>query len=119
MEGTSIVRTAWSATKAVITEFLQDNPFQLAAALSYYTLLSMAPLLLLLTGVAGLVFGEAAAREQLLAFVGSMVGVQEADVVRALLTQIGDHHASVVSAVTEPPSWRWAPPRCSRTCKRH
>jgi membrane protein len=53
-----------ATVKSFVTEFLGDKPFQLAAALSYFTLLSMVPLFLLLTGVAGLVFGREAAREQ-------------------------------------------------------
>ena len=95
----SHIRSAWTTVRNVVTDFLRDNPFQLAAALSYYTLLSMAPLLLVMTGAAGLLFGQAEAREQMLAYVGSMVGTQESDVVRALLTQAGNHHASVMSAV--------------------
>ncbi|HJU26475.1 MAG TPA: YihY/virulence factor BrkB family protein [Rhodanobacteraceae bacterium] len=98
MEDRALLRTAWTTTKAVFTEFIGDNPFQLAAALSYYTLLSMSPLLLLLTGLAGLIFGETVAREHLLAWIGSAVGAQEADVVRALLTQTGNQHASLMSA---------------------
>lgn len=97
-DGTGL-RSVWATTKAVIREFLADKPFQLAAALSYFTLLSMVPLFLLLTGLAGLVFGKRAAREQLLARVGAMVGQQQADVVRALLSQTGNHHASVVSTL--------------------
>jgi len=91
--------TIWNTSKAIVTGFFANKPFQLAAALSYYTLLSMAPLLLLLTGLAGLVFGTDAAREQILQYVGSMVGSQESDVVRALMTQAGNHHAGVVSTI--------------------
>ena len=93
-------RTVWKLPRAIIAGFFANKPFQLAAALSYYTLLSMAPLLLLLTGLAGLFFGEAAAREHVLRYVGTMVGAQEADVVRALMTQAGNHHAGVVSTIT-------------------
>ncbi|HLI18014.1 MAG TPA: YihY/virulence factor BrkB family protein [Rhodanobacteraceae bacterium] len=89
--------TIWKAVKAVFANFFANKPFQLAAALSYYTLLSMAPLLLLLTGLAGLLFGESNAREQVLGYVESMMGSQEADVVRALMTQAGNHHEGVVS----------------------
>ncbi|HXS74213.1 MAG TPA: YihY/virulence factor BrkB family protein [Rhodanobacteraceae bacterium] len=99
MEDKPLPRGAWAISKAAITEFLRDNPFQLAAALSYYTLLSMTPLLLLLTGLAGLVFGQQTARAQLLGYIGSMIGPQEAKVVQALLTQTNDHHASVISTV--------------------
>ena len=99
MENHALPRTAWATTKAVFTEFLRDKPFQLAAALSYYTLLSMAPLLLLLTGLAGLVFGEEAARGQLFGYISSAVGPQEAKVAQSLLTETNNHHASVVSTI--------------------
>lgn len=98
-EGADVFRTTWQTLKAIATGFFENKPFQLAAALSYYTLLSMAPLLLLLTGLAGLVFGEATARAQLLQYADAMVGSQEADVVRALMTQAGNHHAGVVSTI--------------------
>src|SRR5690348_3764588 len=94
-----LFRTIWNTSKAIVTGFFANKPFQLAAALSYYTLLSMAPLLLLLTGLAGPFFGEAAAREQVLQYVGSMVGSQESDVVRALMTQAGNHQAGLVSTI--------------------
>lgn len=94
-----LFRTIWNTSKAIVTGFFANKPFQLAAALSYYTLLSMAPLLLLLTGLAGLIFGETAARQHVLQYVGSMVGAQESDVVRALMTQAGNHHAGVVSTI--------------------
>jgi len=99
MEDRALPRTAWTTAKTVVKEFLHDKPFQLAAALSYYTLLSMAPLLLLLTGLAGLVFGEEAARGQLFGYISSAVGPQEAKVAQSLLTETNDHHASVVSTI--------------------
>ena len=99
MEDRAPPRTVWATTKSVFTEFLRDKPFQLAAALSYYTLLSMAPLLLLLTGLAGLVLGEQAARSQLYGYISSELGPQESKVVQSLLTQTNDHHASVVSTI--------------------
>lgn len=94
-----VFRTTWHTLKAIADGFFENKPFQLAAALSYYTLLSMAPLLLLLTGLAGLAFGEATARAQLLQYVDAMVGSQEAEVVRALMTQAGNHHAGVISTL--------------------
>ena len=90
---------SWPLFKAIFAGFFANKPFQLAAALGYYTLLSLAPLLLLLTGLAGLFFGEASARAHVLAYVGRMVGAQESDVVRTLMTQAGNHHAGVVSTL--------------------
>lgn len=89
----------WKMSKATLARFLANQPFQLAAALSYYTLLSMAPLLLLLTGLAGLAFGETAARAHVMQYVSGTLGSQEADVVRALMSQAGNHHEGVVSTL--------------------
>ena len=52
----------WQLTKETVTEWMDAKPFRLAAALAYYTLFSMAPLLVVVVGIAGLVFGEDAAQ---------------------------------------------------------
>lgn len=43
--------------KNTITQWLEDRPFQLAAALSYYTLFSLAPLMIIAIAIAGFAFG--------------------------------------------------------------
>ena len=49
----------WTATKA----WWDDDAIRLGASLAYYTLFALAPILLVATAVAGIVFGaEAAAR---------------------------------------------------------
>jgi membrane protein len=49
-------------TNETVSEWRNANPFRLAAALAYYTLFSMAPLLVVVMAIAGLVFGEEAHR---------------------------------------------------------
>ena len=53
---------------------------ELAAALSYYTLLSLAPLVLMAVGVAGLVFERTAVEEKLVAEMHDLVGAAGAEV---------------------------------------
>ena len=55
-------------------EWNDDQAPRLGAALAYYTVLSIAPLLILLIAVAGLVFGEEAARGQLMGQIQGLVG---------------------------------------------
>jgi uncharacterized BrkB/YihY/UPF0761 family membrane protein len=38
------LKSAWKLLKAIFIKWLEDDPFQSAAALSYYTLFSLAPL---------------------------------------------------------------------------
>ena len=41
--------TYWKIAKESVGEFREDSPFQLAAALSFYTLLSLSPLVLIVS----------------------------------------------------------------------
>lgn len=65
-------------------EFFDENPFQLAGALSYYTLLATAPLLLVVTGAAGILLGEEQVREALVAQVRDLVGDDGANLLRTV-----------------------------------
>src|SRR5437762_12440797 len=48
--------------KQTISEFSRDKVPRLGAALAYYTIFSLAPLLLIVIAIAGLVFGKDAAQ---------------------------------------------------------
>lgn len=77
--------TAWSATREVFEEFFGDEPFQKAAAISYFTLLSLAPLLLLVIAVAGTFFGEAAVQRQIVHEIEGLVGQRGAETIRTVI----------------------------------
>jgi membrane protein len=59
--------SAWHLFQATISEWTHDNVARLAAALAYYTVFSIAPLLIIAIAVAGLVFGPEAAEGQIVA----------------------------------------------------
>lgn len=71
--------------KQAFQEWNQDQASQLAAALAYYTLFSLAPLLILAIAIASLFFDNAAVRDQLMAQIESLVGGASADFVRKVL----------------------------------
>lgn len=68
------------------------NAPRLGAALAYYTLLSLAPLLILLVTVCALVFNQAAAERDLLTDIRDLVGFPEAEAVKTFLESA--HHAT-------------------------
>src|SRR5262245_31106552 len=55
---------SWSTAVEIAGKYWNDRPMEAAAALSYYTLLSLAPLVLMAVAVAGLVFERAAVETQ-------------------------------------------------------
>lgn len=76
----------------LITEAAQgwsdDNVPSMGAALAYYTLFSIAPLLLIVIAVAGLVFGEQAARGEVMEQLSDLIGLQGAMAVEDLLKRV-------------------------------
>jgi membrane protein len=76
--------------KRLLREFNEDNPLLLAAALSYYTLLSLAPLILVVTALAALVFQRAAVEGQLVAEMRDLVGDAGSEVIQSILRTAGE-----------------------------
>jgi membrane protein len=75
--------------KETVTRWTEDKASALAAALAYYSLFSLAPLVLISVAVAGLVFGEQAAQGQLYAQLSGLIGDSGA---RALETIVANMH---------------------------
>lgn len=78
-------KQVWRLLKAAFQQWNQDKASRLAAALAYYTLFSLAPLLILVIAIAGLFFDSAAVRDQLMGQVESLIGGSSADFVRTVL----------------------------------
>jgi membrane protein len=88
-----------SALKELLREYWADRPMELAAALSYYTLLSLAPLVLMTVAVAGLVFEHAAVEGKLVTEVRALVGDSGAEVVHTVLRNAHDSETGIFSVV--------------------
>jgi membrane protein len=78
--------TIWQLTKTTVMEWWRDHSLRLAAALSYYITLSLAPLLLIIIGTAGLLMGNNDARDAIMAQIGMVVGSTGANAVEEMLT---------------------------------
>ena len=71
--------------REVLGAYWAARPMEQAAALSYYTLLSLAPLVLLAVAVAGLVFERPAVEGRIVTEMRALVGDDGADVVEIVL----------------------------------
>ncbi len=76
---------AWQLLKITGQEWWNDNTFRLAAALAFYTMFSMAPVLLIVTGIASLFLERETAVTRIVSEVQSLVGAQGAQAVRQVL----------------------------------
>jgi membrane protein len=80
-------------------EFNDDQAPRLGAALAYYTLLSLAPLLILLIAVAGLVFGKQAAQGQLLNEINNMVGTQGGQAIQEMIKSASKPSSGIIASI--------------------
>ena len=60
--------------KASFHEFIEDDAIKLSASLSYYTIFSLPPLLIIIISLCGIFFGEEAVRGELFGQINGLVG---------------------------------------------
>jgi len=91
----AIPATFWTALRA----WWDDDAIRLGASLAYYTLFALAPILLVATAVAGLVFGAEAARGQIVGQLDQLVGPDGARAVQSLLEGASHRRAGMLATV--------------------
>ncbi|WP_114939650.1 YihY/virulence factor BrkB family protein [Mucilaginibacter endophyticus] len=94
----------WKVLLASFTGFSKDNGLKLSASLAYYTVFSIAPLLIIVISVAGLVFGQDAATDRLypeiVHYVGKGPAAQIQDALKHLALSGKSGIAVVIGVVT-------------------
>jgi membrane protein len=94
----NIARTGQLLKKSAFA-WLDDNCPRLGAALAFYSVFSLAPLLLVVIGIAGLAFGREAAQSQLLNQVRNLVGTDGAKAIETMLQSASRPEAGWVGTV--------------------
>jgi membrane protein len=98
------VKQAWQLIKEAVSAWIDDYAPSMGAALAYYTLFSIAPLLVIVIGIAGLVFGAEAAQGAIVGQLGGLIGEEGARAVEGLLVRANEPAhgfvATVVGVVT-------------------
>lgn len=84
--------------RQTLHEWSEDKASRLAAALAYYTLFSLAPLLVVLILTVGLVLGQEAAQGQLVGQVQSLVGPDAAKMIQGMIDAAGRQRSGGVVA---------------------
>lgn len=93
------LREGWTVAKETVSEWSDDNASRLAAGLACYTLLSIAPLLVLSVAVAGLAFGEEAARGQIVGQIGAVVGNEAGSAIQSIAANAKEPSAGILSTI--------------------
>ena len=92
-------RQFWKLGKDSVAAWFDDDAPSMGAALAYYTLFSIAPLLLVIIGVAGLFFGADAARGAVIEQIGGLMGSQGAAAIEELLKHAGSTGDNIIATL--------------------
>jgi membrane protein len=93
------INTLWDVTLGAAQDWWEDNCLRLAASLAYYTALSLAPLVLLITGVVGMVLGREQVATQLAAELESLMGPAGRELVNSILTTSSPESGTLATVV--------------------
>jgi membrane protein len=79
------VKTFYGLLQQAAGDWMSDNAPRLGAALAYYTVFSISPLMIIVVAIAGLWFGHEAARQQIFDQLSGLIGHQGAEAVQRVL----------------------------------
>ena len=79
------MKTAWRILKDTFNSFLEDRALKFSASLSYYTVFSLAPLLLLMISLAGVFFGRDAIQGRVFGEINGLIGNQAAAQIQEII----------------------------------
>src|SRR4029453_10715519 len=69
--------------KEAASEWIEDGAMRLSSSLAYYAVFSLGPLLVIVISIAGLVFGEEAARGQIAQQISALAGAHAGEAIQA------------------------------------
>jgi membrane protein len=94
-----MLRKYFALVRATVTGFIADDALSRGAAIAYYTVISMAPVLLIVIAIAGLVFGTEAARGAIVEQLSGMMGAQSAEMVQSMIQSAGNRGAGTIATI--------------------
>jgi membrane protein len=85
--------------KQTFKEWSEDKASRLAAALSYFTIFSLAPFLIIVIAIAGFFWGQQAVEGKIMGQVADLIGAQGAEMVQTMLAAAYDPAQGLVATI--------------------
>lgn len=92
-------KQAWNLLKKAVSSWSDDRASSMGAALSYYTMFSIAPLLLIVITVAGLVFGPEVVQGAVFEQLAGLLGEPGAEAVKEMLAHVSEPKDGAIATV--------------------
>ena len=90
---------AWALVKDTVTGFIDDSALSRGASIAYYTLFSIAPVLLIIVAIAGLVFGRDASEGAIVGQLSGLMGDSTAKALEEMIKSADKRDAGIVATI--------------------
>jgi membrane protein len=94
-----MIAEIWEMLKATMLSFINDEALSRGAAIAFYTVTSIAPVLLIVVAIAGLAFGHEAAQNSISRELGDLMGQQAAEVLQSVLISAANKSSGIVATI--------------------
>jgi membrane protein len=92
-------REIWELTKQTVIAFIEDGALSKGAAIAFYAVTAIGPVLLFIVAIVGLIYGEDAARGALLDRLRGIMGEQAASFLQSAIKSAGSHGAGIIATM--------------------
>lgn len=94
-----MLQTYWSLLKDSVVAFINDEALSRGAAMAFYAVTSLAPILLIVIAIAGLVFGEEAAQNAIVEQLTGLMGQSSAEVLQTAIKSASDTTSGTIGTI--------------------
>ena len=90
---------AWKILKSAVQGYITNNALSRGAAMSFYAVTSLTPILLIVVAVAGIAFGQDLVRDGLVRETGGLLGQESGELVKSMLARSSDPKAGTLATI--------------------
>src|SRR5215467_2780700 len=89
----------WKMLKDTVLAFINDEALSRGAAIAFYTVTSIAPVLLIVIAIAGLAFGQDAAENAIVGQLSDLMGSQTAKVLQSAVASAASKSSGTIATI--------------------
>jgi membrane protein len=98
-ERLGLIKDISSLMVQAFKEWIDKNPFDLSAAVAYYSIFSLPALLIIITAIAGTFLGKEAVEGEIVNQIGSLIGTESASQVQTMIVNAQKTGSSVIATI--------------------
>lgn len=94
-----VLSEIWKLLRDTVLSFIEDEALSRGAAIAFYTITSIAPILLIVIAIAGLVFGQDAAENAIVTQLSDLMGPQTAEILQSAVASAASKSSGTIATI--------------------